>query len=176
MKLSNKGDYIYEHSLILTYLSYLILAELDWNSKDTRYKVFLACLFHDLSLPDSKEVKVMELEIESNMTAEEIKRKHKLYYDHPLDSSMYIHEFREIPPDTNSIIAQHHEKPDGSGFPKGLRANKTFPLATLFNVAHDLLNFLYKNEFNNESIIKFVRQKEKKIVIFFLFLSNKFNY
>jgi hypothetical protein len=36
------------------------------------------------------------------------------------------------------IVQQHHERPNGSGFPRGLLFNYISPLSSLFIVAHDL--------------------------------------
>ena len=48
----------------------------------------------------------------------------------------------EIPPDVDVIISQHHELPDGTGFPRGLNYQRITPLSTVFIVAHDLVRHL----------------------------------
>jgi response regulator RpfG family c-di-GMP phosphodiesterase len=47
-------------------------------------------------------------------------------------------QFNEVPPDVDVIIAQHHERADGTGFPRNLSATYIAPLATIFIVAHDM--------------------------------------
>ena len=156
----NSGDYLYEHCLVVSYLGFIILRKLDWTSRDTQYKLFLASFFHDISLINSTNVKKLEMDLDNNISNEDIKKSFPDYYSHPVDASKFIDKFREIPPDTNSIIAQHHERPDGSGFPRGLKSHHTFPLAALFNIAHDLSNYLYSNGFNEGNIKNFVKEKK----------------
>ena len=45
----------------------------------------------------------------------------------------------------DTIVLQHHELPDGSGFPRGLYHHQISPLACVFIVAQDLLDFYLAN-------------------------------
>ncbi len=51
----------------------------------------------------------------------------------------------ELPPDTDLIILQHHERPDGSGFPRGLTHTRIGTLASLFILAEDLVHHSARN-------------------------------
>jgi hypothetical protein len=45
---------------------------------------------------------------------------------------------------------EHHERPDGTGFPRGLFHHQIAPLSALFIIAHDLLGyFLQKGKDTN---------------------------
>ena len=48
----------------------------------------------------------------------------------------------EVPANVDIILAQHHERPDGSGFPRSLASNYIAPLSAVFIVAHDLADFV----------------------------------
>ena len=76
------------------------------------------------------------------------------FLNHPLEGSNFIHDFREIPPDTNVIIAQHHELPLGKGFPKKLLTSRTFPLSRVFIVTHFIVDYIYKEGFNIQTVKK----------------------
>jgi HD-GYP domain-containing protein (c-di-GMP phosphodiesterase class II) len=52
---------------------------------------------------------------------------------------------RMITPGVCSIVYQHHEYNDGSGFPSGLTGNKIFPLAKIVALADGLTDFLKEN-------------------------------
>ena len=151
-QMMGKADFIYEHSLMCSYIAGLILADLEWNSKDTQFKLYLASMFHDMSLDGSSVMKDMELNgiMPDKHSEADIER----FLNHPLESSNFIHEFREIPPDTNVIIAQHHELPEGKGFPKNLQTTRTFPLTRVFIVAHFLVDYIYKEGFNIQTVKK----------------------
>jgi hypothetical protein len=46
-----------------------------------------------------------------------------------------------IPLDVDIIIHQHHERPDGKGFPAKLNYMKINPLSAVFILAHEIMNF-----------------------------------
>jgi len=151
-QMMGKADFIYEHSLMCSYISGLILTDLEWNSKDTQFKLYLASIFHDMSLDGSSAMKDMELNgiIPEKHSEADIER----FLNHPMEGSNFIHDFREIPPDTNVIIAQHHELPMGKGFPKKLLTARTFPLSRVFIVAHFIVDYIYKEGFNIQTVKK----------------------
>lgn len=151
-QMMGKADFLYEHSLMTAYVSGLILSDLAWDSQDTQFKLYLASMFHDMSLDGSSAMKDMELNgiIPEKHSENDIER----FLNHPLESSNFIHEFREIPPDTNVIIAQHHELPEGKGFPKQLQSARTFPLSRVFIVSHFLVDYIYKEGFNIVTVKK----------------------
>jgi hypothetical protein len=71
----------------------------------------------------------------------------KAYHLHPAKSADIVRSFSEVPADVDIIVQQHHERPNGSGFPRGLLFNYIAPLSSLFIVAHDLTqNILDKRE------------------------------
>ena len=74
----------------------------------------------------------------------------------PEEADKLVREVGDIPADIDSIILQHHERPDGSGFPHGIDATKISPLGALFILAHDLL--VYKIENKGSDIAAFVAQ------------------
>jgi response regulator RpfG family c-di-GMP phosphodiesterase len=151
-QMMGKADFLYEHSLMTAYISGLILSDLTWDSQDTQFKIYLASMFHDMSLDGSSAMKDMELNgiIPGKYSENEIER----FLNHPLESSNFIHEFREIPPDTNVIIAQHHELPEGKGFPNQLLSPRTFPLSRAFIISHFLVDYIYKEGFNIVTVKK----------------------
>jgi response regulator RpfG family c-di-GMP phosphodiesterase len=151
-QMMGKADFLYEHSLMIAYISGLILSDLTWDSKDTQFKLYLASMFHDMSLDGSSAMKDMELNgiIAGRHSENDIER----FLNHPIDSSNFIHDFREIPPDTNVIISQHHELPEGKGFPKQLLSARTFPLSRIFIVSHFLVDYIYKEGFDIVTVKK----------------------
>ena len=60
------------------------------------------------------------------------------------------------------IIAQHHERPDGSGFPHQLDEKKIFPLAASFIVAEDFVNTIYENGIEDALIEEIVLGLEER--------------
>ena len=52
----------------------------------------------------------------------------------------------EIPPDVSVIIEQHHERPDGNGFPNGINFKRISVFSSIFIVAHDFVKYVMNNK------------------------------
>jgi CheY-like chemotaxis protein len=124
---------------ILSIMSCLIAKQLDWISKSTLDKLVYASVMSDITLAVRPELlKIRSLaEFESlkdSLSSEE----QKIYLSHPKDAANLIKRyFTSAPPDTDVLAYQHHELPDGTGFPQSLRAEKISPLCALFIVVND---------------------------------------
>ncbi len=71
----------------------------------------------------------------------------KIFLSHPKDGGSLVKRyFSSAPPDTDVLIMQHHELPDGSGFPFGLKAERISPLAALFIISNDFSYYVLTDE------------------------------
>jgi hypothetical protein len=78
------------------------------------------------------------------------------YRLHPLHAAQTAQTIDVLPPDVDQIILQHHEAPDGSGFPRGLTANRIHFLAAVFIIGEDLVHFLDDGEALETSLKDFL--------------------
>lgn len=133
---SFQGKYIASHSTLCGYLSCSIASQMKWGSDTTFHKLTLASFLHDITLSNHELAECASVdECRDGPFSEEEKRG---YSKHPIQAAEIAKQFSEVPPDVDSIIAQHHELPDGSGFPRGLSGAYIAPLAAIFIVAHDM--------------------------------------
>lgn len=141
MKNILKGDgYKSEHSLFLVYLSCATLRETQWHSLENLDKLTVASFFHDLFVEDNTE----NLSLSDDITKIKVpKATMKKYINHPFLAIEFLEKLSDISPDVGKIILNHHEKPDGTGFPHGNNWKKIFPLAAIFIVAEDFSNCIY---------------------------------
>ncbi len=108
-----------------------------------KVKLNFAVMLHDTLLADStydKKKKYVEMikRKEGNEKKEVIE-----VFDHPNLTAEFTRGLAVCPPGTDLIIQQHHEWPDGSGFPRGLRGEKIDLLAAIMIVAEDFtLHFI----------------------------------
>lgn len=120
-------------------ISCVLAKKLDWISKTTMDKLVYASVLCDITLAFKPEL----LKIKNFQEFESIKdsiseEDQKIFLSHPKDAANLIKRyFSSAPPDTDALAYQHHELPDGSGFPGGLRAERISPLSALFIVAND---------------------------------------
>lgn len=135
-------NYISSHSMLLANIACSIAAQMEWPSDTTFQKLILASLFHDFVFTNPNLARIStKKQIQStqnSFTPEQI----KFIETHPIKSADVIKAMDEIPSDVDIIVLQHHERPNGTGFPKGLRSNQIAPLASVFIVAHDMVDEL----------------------------------
>lgn len=133
-KMKKSGDYLYEHSMMISYIATAIAKNTEWGSDATAFKLSLAAMMHDMTLEDHAMAKIQTLD-DPNLSKYSPERLEK-YKNHPLDAAKLISVGKEFPPDVDFIVAQHHERPDGSGFPRGLSKLRIAPLSCVFILAH----------------------------------------
>ncbi|MBU6154660.1 MAG: HD domain-containing protein [Bdellovibrionales bacterium] len=152
-----EGGYIPSHSIYLGKVACALAHKVGWRSQSTYFKLTLAAFLHDISLKDERMAKVFDLEHfekSGNGEPEEVRE----IRIHPARSAEYARQFQEIPSEVEQIVAQHHERPDGSGFPRGLVVRYFTPLSALFVIAQDLIE--YSNSTSELSFDAFFEKKE----------------
>lgn len=129
-------------------ISCAIAKQLDWISKTTIDKLVFASVLSDITLAVKPELlKIQNLDEFEKAKVFLTEEDQKNFLSHPKDAANLIKRyFSNAPPDTDSLVYQHHELPDGTGFPQGLRAEKISPLSALFIVATDFSFYFLKDE------------------------------
>lgn len=102
------------HSLNVSIMSLLIGHELGIPKEDLQL-LGLGALFHDLG---ERLVPMKVKFMEGGMKMQSDASLHKL---HPEKGCEWLEKFSGFPPEALSIILQHHERLNGTGYPKGLR-------------------------------------------------------
>lgn len=134
-----QGKYGASHSFSCAYVACAIASGVKWASETTFHKLNLAAFFHDSPLvkDDLAEVQTLE-ELEAKKDSFD-EREIQLFKTHTARAAELVRQFKEIPPDVDKIIMEHHERPDGNGFPRKMKANQIAPLSCVFIIAHDLV-------------------------------------
>lgn len=135
------GDYISEHSLMLSYFAGQICMATSWGSSQTLEKLSMAALLHDVALPKNSlgRIHSMAEAKEQGLEDEEI----EVIRNHPGEAAKLISQGENIFADVDTIVMQHHELPDQSGFPRGLGALSISPLSCIFILASELTERIY---------------------------------
>lgn len=150
-----KGKYIYAHSMMAGYIGCAIALRMEWGSDSTFQKLSYASILHDITLDNHELADCVSVEEAKNrgFTKKEVDD----FQAHPTAAASLIAKFPEIPPDVDTVLAQHHEKPDGTGFPRKLSGRYIAPLAAVFIIAHDLSRVFIKK--GTEADIEKVKQE-----------------
>lgn len=156
-----KKNFISEHSLMVGYLSNAILSHTNYANEKNSIKLSLAALLHDVGL---KKEKYWDLEMSSDQEDRFSSREIDDYKAHVIASAEILEKLQDIPADIDKIILNHHEKYDGSGYPRGIGWSKLPILSTVFIVAHEFVNHLQKNNASDEDVKKFIELKKQEYV------------
>ncbi|MBI3544528.1 MAG: response regulator [Deltaproteobacteria bacterium] len=135
--IADKQGYVATHSIALAHVACGIASLLGWTSGPTFLKLSLAAFLHDVTL-DNPEMALLQgiedLELQRHRFNDaEVKD----YLGHTLAAAKLAKELKDLPPDVETIIQQHHERPDGNGILRLDNAQIT-PLSAVFIVAHEL--------------------------------------
>ncbi len=137
-KMKSSGSYIYDHSMKMTYICTAIAKHTEWGSDSTIFKLSLSCTMHDMTLENDD---LARIEILTDPRLQKFEPALiEAFKNHPQDAAKLIKDSKEFPPDVDFIVAQHHERPDGSGFPRGLMKLRIAPLSCVFILAHEFVN------------------------------------
>jgi hypothetical protein len=129
-------------SLIINYFVCAITREIPWGDESVIKKLIYSSLLCNISLEKDSEVKIQSTNEESfNLLSRE---EQKMVLEHPNESAKISSNPDSFSSDIEAIILNHHEKPDGSGFPKGINSSTISPLSSIFNLAHDFANIYLK--------------------------------
>lgn len=146
---ADKGTFLTEHSLYVSVLACAISDGLEWKTDYTLKKVVMASLLHDISI-ENCHLAYLRGNIDdafSELTSNE----QELYLNHPQDACKLLKDFPELPSNVDSIILEHHERPNGEGFPRKLNSFNITPLSCVLIIAEEFYHLLYQNGFTVES-------------------------
>ena len=131
-KIIVRKNYIYNLALITNYVGVALAMNIDCQSRFVLEKISYAALLQDISLDDEKLAQINDLS-KASLSA----RERRIVELHPINSTRIIEQIKDLPPDTTGIIAQHHERPDGSGFPHQRNVASISLLAATFILARE---------------------------------------
>lgn len=149
----HNNRYLPVHALVIAHVASAICTELQWHAKGTLYKLIMAAIFHDITITNDSLAAVESLKELEERSGEFTEKEMEEFKSHPFHALQVVEKFRQLPPDVAQIILQHHELPNGQGFPKGLTANNISPLSAVFIVSHELVRSLLtqKDRFSIDS-------------------------
>lgn len=153
-----ESRHFYEHCLLITYLAPAIARELGFFSRGIVEKIVYAAIFHDIAFneDDHHLAKYFDAQEINTLRWQDIKK----IKNHPFEAQGIVSSLKFTPPDVEMIILGHHERPDGTGFPKGLRGEQVPLIACLFIVVEDFVSKYYtsnKGEFALEQCLEMIR-------------------
>lgn len=158
-KMSNPQSRYAAHVSYLAIINCGICYQLGWTSESTQMKLGMASLMHDIALDETfyEDINLWnEKALDSrNKDAEVVK-----YRNHPIDAAHLLYSVKNLPSDVDQIILQHHEAKNGVGFPRGLTTTRISPMATVFIIVEDLINFIGESTDVEAKVKEFLINRE----------------
>jgi len=131
------------HSFLVSIFSLSLAKKLNFSNDRILMGIGLGSLFHDIG-HTRISAEIFKKDHLSPKEWEELK-------DHPQLGLRIIDHSKGIPSDVRSIILQHHEQPNGRGYPNRLAGNKIFPPAKIVAIADGFCS-LVSNPSNRETL------------------------
>ncbi len=156
------------HATSVAFISSAIAKKLNWHSKGTAYKLYLAAILHDVgkkNLPKDLLDKSVSL-----MTREEFEK----YKAHVNIGKDILIEQRSIPSDVVKAVYEHHEYYNGTGFPNGLKRDFIHPFARVIRIADDFCRYSYppgEEPRDLDEVLKIMRELKSLEYDLFFFLA-----
>lgn len=129
-KLLDENGYVAKHSLMTLYLTTLISQHLVWHSEQTQERIQIAAFFKDIFIDKEllAKIRLKKDPLFSSMADIDVQK----VLGHPQKAVDALKKFKRFSPEIESLIKDHHELPDGTGFPRGLLSKSVSPLNAAF--------------------------------------------
>jgi hypothetical protein len=118
---------LYDHGILMALLAAHLVRESGGSSSELR-DAATAGLLHDLGM---LHIAPELLDSDDRLSGDELKP----VWAHPLTSSMLVDRFTEYPKEVVRAIVEHHERLDGSGYPRGLAGDAIGALGRVLGIA-----------------------------------------
>lgn len=147
--------YLYAHMLNVTVLSISLGRQMGFN-KSRLLELSLGAFLHDIGLCQFEELIYAPRKL-SNEEYMKIKQ-------HPISGAKILEKCKGITEAMLSIVRQHHERRDGSGYPCGLKADKIEESAQIVGLVNHYESLIHKRPFcervlNYQAMRSLVEQK-----------------
>jgi HD-GYP domain-containing protein (c-di-GMP phosphodiesterase class II) len=136
------ADEVARHSVSTVMFANCIANNMKWKSPKLLEPISLGAFLHDIGLKELPKELVSKPRLE--MTAEEV----QLYETHPSRGVMLLKNIEGISNEVLMIVQQHHELPNGLGFPDHIRGSRMLPIVRVVALAnalsHDVIDPIFK--------------------------------
>jgi response regulator RpfG family c-di-GMP phosphodiesterase len=139
-------NYMADHSFLVIYLASQILNKMGHSNPSLLKQVSYAAFFHDIALKDETMAMITHLNQVEDPQEKLIISKHMEV------AAKLLEDLPGINHDAHNMIMEHHELPDGSGFPLGMDGSRISKMSAIFIVSHIIVDALIDANFRNSKV------------------------
>jgi HD-GYP domain-containing protein (c-di-GMP phosphodiesterase class II) len=125
--IKNVDAYLFSSSLNVALISALIAWEVGYNDDMVKH-IFIGAIYHDIGMA------LLPYDVINKTEALTLEEK-RMIIDHPKIGYEYIKDKTFLSAYVKTIVLQHHEYLDGSGYPTRLKATDINPIAQIIGIA-----------------------------------------
>lgn len=156
--LSNYLDWIYTHSINVSLISTMMAVELKYNDKEL-WNISLGAFLHDLGMLLVPKFILSKPEPLNDM---EMK-----YVQQHCELGMSTLKPLSLPKECTDVIMEHHERLDGSGYPRGIKGDEISRNAKIVMIA-DVIDEItsgrtYRGPMEMEDAFIIVKENKEKL-------------
>lgn len=130
------------HAVLTGYLTSMVIDKFPWKSTPVKEKAALASMLCDITLTKEDFLALRDHEQNGTPLSDKIK-------NHPHDVSRLLSTKKDVvPSETITIIEQHHEMPDGKGYPGSIELHRFNQLSSIFIVCQKFTEQLFAANFD----------------------------
>lgn len=156
----SQQEYSFSHSVLICYLATEVVRNIQFSFPFSSEILSLAAYFHDVSLENHQvknEVRFLKaLSMHSKINKEDL----AAVKIHAVESSEKLKKWLVCPQELYTVVSEHHEKPDGTGFPDNKKAGQIHELSACFIVCEDLVQNYLEHKDRATVIKYFEAQRE----------------
>lgn len=150
----NQNEFL--KNLMVCYSAIGLIEALNWSTPQIKEKIAQVCLFCDITLTSEDYT---EMILVGNDESQFSKRT----LDHPIAASNLVGKTRNAVSNEAALaIRQHHELPDGSGYPKGIKGLTINQLSAVQIIARTFIDALVESDFAYEDRKSFIKSMLEK--------------
>ncbi len=142
--------------ILTNYIMSLVIDKFAWGSDQVKMKGALASFMCDMILNKEDFHHFREWRLSGGQLHEKIR-------SHPEEISKKLKLNRSsIPHETITIIEQHHERPNGTGFPHGINGTKFNQLTAIFIVCQQFTEHLHESNYDFQKRTQIISDLQHK--------------
>ena len=166
--LEAKTGYVYQHSVLATYIASSMIKHMSWGSQEQQSKVAFALFFHDIYLIPLYEKYPQIMNEEDFLYLPSISEQEKrIVVEHASLASHILKNYSRCPIGADMIISQHHGMINGQGFAVNFKDDIS-PLSKVIIIAEEVALNIFKRVhekqkdlLNYDVLVPMLREKYK---------------
>jgi HD-GYP domain-containing protein (c-di-GMP phosphodiesterase class II) len=128
---------VYEHSVQMTLIALFLAIKSRMTDRDLA-TVAAAGMLHDIG-----ELHIDPELLRPGRRLEAAELRH--VYAHPMTAFMILQEYPQYHPEISTAVFEHHERLDGSGYPRGLKGDEIGPIGEILMLAEAVTTLFEKS-------------------------------